>query len=383
MRDFPHSEADAAPTAPLDLGDASPLQVVSPSFARGDQIDHFRVISKVGEGGMGEVLKAYNPDLDRHVAIKVLKAETPDAHDRLLREAQAMAKIRHANVVTVYSVGTIQEQVYIAMEFMDRGSVRDWAARRQRDWREVLALYLKAGAGLAAVHEVGLVHRDFKPSNVLIDTRGRVLVTDFGLVSSDELEGDTRNTLERPASQPLLLTLTQSGAILGTPPYMAPEQHCSDDADARSDQFAFCVALYETLYGVRPHAGDDYFELAANILNGRIRKAPSDTKVPSWIRRILLRGMSVLPEDRYESMQPLLAALKAEPRHRNPGWVARRASAGLVVAALGVAIALAWPGQSKSSSATLTEAPQSTTASVSTAELEAPEAPNRKALTEP
>jgi hypothetical protein len=302
---------------------------------------------------MGVVLKAYDPHLDRHVAIKILQPHlyhgvgTSDARDRMLREAKAMAKVRHANVITVYSVGTVRKQVYIAMEFIAGGTLQEWSVGGKHEWREILATYTKSGHGLSAAHKSGLVHRDFKPANVLMDEGGRVLVTDFGLVSSDSLpsdiQGQPRNSIEMPAVQALSVSLTQTGTILGTPPYMAPEQHRGDAINARADQFAFCVALYEALYGERPHEGGNYSILAGNILSGRIRDTPPGSSVPAWLRQILLRGLSVDADDRFESMDALLEALGNEPAQPRASWRGRRAAAGLTACIIGVVVAFAWP----------------------------------------
>lgn len=344
--------AVAAPT-PATPALPSPLEAAAPRFSRGDSIDHFRVVEKLGEGGMGVVLKAYDPHLDRHVAIKILQPHlyhgvgTSDARDRMLREAKAMAKVRHANVITVYSVGTVRKQVYIAMEFIAGGTLQEWSSAGKHEWREIVATYTKSGHGLSAAHKSGLVHRDFKPANVLMDEGGRVLVTDFGLVSSDsppsDIQGQPRNSIEMPAVQPLSVSLTQTGTILGTPPYMAPEQHRGDAIDARADQFAFCVTLYEALYGERPHEGGDYSILAGNILSGHVRDVPPDSGVPVWLREILLRGLSVDADDRFESMDELLEALGNEPAQAKPIWRGRRAVAGITTCIIGVVVAFAWP----------------------------------------
>ncbi len=352
--DAPSAKDDTAVEAPEPVTPdlPSPFEVAAPSFSRGDSIDHFRVVEKLGEGGMGVVLKAYDPNLDRHLAIKILQPRlyhgvgSSDARDRMSREAKAMAKVRHANVITVYSVGTVRNQVYIAMEFIAGGTLQEWAATGSHEWREIVETYTKAGHGLSAAHKSGLVHRDFKPANVLMEEGGRVLVTDFGLVSSDSLpsdiQGQPRSSLEMPAVQPLSVSLTQTGTILGTPPYMAPEQHRGDATDARADQFAFSVALYEALYGERPHEGGNYSVLAGNILSGNVRAAPPGSSVPTWLRKIVLRGLSVEAADRFESMDALLEALDSEPVQPKPIWRGRRAAAGITACIIGLVFSFAW-----------------------------------------
>jgi tetratricopeptide (TPR) repeat protein len=296
------------------LSDTSPVEAAqSPSelrFERGDAIDHFIVIEKVGAGAMGVVFSAYDPPLDRKVAIKVVRPGLGNAaalRARLLSEAQAMAKLSHPNVITVYEVGAIGESVFVAMEFVEGGTLRDWLQAEPRPWRDVVALFVRVGSGLAAAHAAGLVHRDFKPDNVLVGADGRVRVTDFGLVSVSSGEAAARPGGVAPS-------LTQTGAVLGTPLYMAPEQHRGSRVDARADQFAFCVALFEGLHGVRPFDGELYPELADNVMNGRVREPPGTARVPGWLRRILLRGLLPDPDERYPSMDALLAALTWDPR---------------------------------------------------------------------
>jgi serine/threonine-protein kinase len=312
---------------------------------RGDALDHFIVVDRLGAGGMGVVLAAYDPDLDRKVAIKLLRpdlfgdvATAEAARARLVREAQAMAKLSHPNVITVHEVGTVRGQVFVAMEFVDGSTLRRPRDDEPRAWRETLDLYLQAGRGLAAAHHAGLVHRDFKPDNVLVGRDGRVQVTDFGLVgtlargSSEPVGGD----LPRPRDSLAELTLT--GSIMGTPAYMAPEQHAGQAVDARADQFSFCVSLYEALYNARPFAGETYDKLAANVLAGTLQPAPR-ADVPLWLRRVVLRGLATDPAERFASMDELLDALAYDRRQR------RRRTAfvigGFVVTAL-VATAAVW-----------------------------------------
>src|SRR6185503_16244889 len=210
-----------------------------------DKIGRFVVDGTLGKGGMGIVLAAHDPDLDRQVAIKLLHADGGDSvgRARLMREAQAMARLRHPNVVTVHEAGTHDGRLYVAMEPVPGGTLRRWMDEHPRATAdEVLAVFTRAGRGLAAAHAAGLVHRDFKPENVLIDRDGRVLVTDFGLAGV---------FCERPAatepSSPLHVELTVTGDVMGTPRYMSPEQHRGEATDARTDQFAYCASLYEAL----------------------------------------------------------------------------------------------------------------------------------------
>jgi tetratricopeptide (TPR) repeat protein len=326
---------------------------------RGQTIDRFVVLGLVGRGGMGEVYAAYDPELDRKIAIKLLRArgDAADNKTRLLREAQAIAKLQHPNVVVVYDVGTFGESIFIAMEFVEGRTVGAWlqAGVGPRTRREILDVYLAAGRGLAAAHAAGLVHRDFKPDNVMVTNDGQVRVMDFGLarhvgdapeepsspplpISGAEDVADTfdpsldpdmtmdlrKGTDTGPSSGKYLsLKLTQTGAMLGTPAYMAPEQFAVKATDARTDQFSFCVALYEALYGARPFSGDTFVALMTSVTTGNVTAAPSKAKVPGWMRKVLLRGLATNPDERYASMAALLAALETDPTVR-----ARRSAMG-------------------------------------------------------
>jgi serine/threonine protein kinase len=236
--------------------DAAPLP-------RGAPLGRFVVLDVLGVGGMGVVYAAYDPDLDRKVALKRLRPQASahqtdaDARDRLLREAQAMARLSHANVVRVYEVVREGDEAYIAMEYVAGETLGAWSRAAPRTPDEILSVFTAAGRGLAAAHAVDVVHRDFKPDNVLVDSDGRVCVGDFGLArqlgeSAPASEGATDVANGRRA---LEVTITRTGTVVGTPAYMAPEQHTGSATDARTDQFGFCVALYEALYGERPFGG--------------------------------------------------------------------------------------------------------------------------------
>jgi hypothetical protein len=203
------------------------------------------------------------------------------------------------------------------MELVDGATIRSWLRERARSCQEVLAAFLDAARGLAAAHEVGLVHRDFKPDNVLVAKNGRVRVTDFGLARSidDGSERVERSSSAGPGSGPvpaggdIAKTLTQTGMVKGTPAYMAPEQFLSQPVDARSDQFSYCVALYEALYGERPFQSPTFEGLAKEVIHGRVRSVPGAVDTPPAVRAVLLRGLSVTPDARYPSMDALIAAL--------------------------------------------------------------------------
>jgi formylglycine-generating enzyme required for sulfatase activity/tRNA A-37 threonylcarbamoyl transferase component Bud32 len=306
-----------------------------PPLDTGARIGRYLIIERVGSGAMGVVYGAYDPELDRKIALKLLKGRELGQEDaaraRLLREAKAMARLAHQNVIAVHDVGVVDGQVFLAMEFLGGGTLKSWLAARPRRWREVLDVFIAAGRGLAAAHAAGLVHRDFKPENVLLDKEGRPRVVDFGLAREATAAPDgsgavTLAAAERSGSH--LETLTRTGAIMGTPAYMAPEQITGEPTDERTDQFSFCVALYEALYGERPFRGESLLRLLHNVTEGELEPTPGDREVPAWIRRALLRGLRPDPAQRWASMAPLITALEDDPaaRHR------RRLLAGTAVA---------------------------------------------------
>ena len=311
--------------APVDSDDHRQLlkDVIKAQLFPGEAmpvtIGRFRVLSPLGAGGMSVVYGAYDEHLDRRVAVKLLKGGgSPGSQARLLREAQAMARLSHPNVVAVHEAGLWGEQVYVAMEFVKGQDLRAWLVQAPRAWPEVLLVFTAAGHGLAAAHQAGLVHRDFKPANVLLGDDGRVRVVDFGLVrQSDEPQpvpsDSVTNLTATTGVAAMHATLTATGAILGTPAYMSPEQHLGRPADARSDQFSFCVALHEGLYGALPFVGDTLPQLADAVLAGRVRPVPEDSRVPAWLRAIVLRGLSVDPAARWPSMDELLGELGRDP----------------------------------------------------------------------
>jgi serine/threonine protein kinase len=276
-----------------------------------EHLGRFVLRGTLGCGGMGTVLEAYDAALDRKLALKVLHPTLDDRYAlRLVREAQALAKLSHPNVVHVYEVGEVEGRTFIAMELLHGRTLREWQEQERPDWRACVEAYLQAGQGLAAAHAAGLVHRDFKPGNCIIDADGRVRVLDFGLVR--ELEGaadDEPGTTAR-GREPLGETLTRTGVVLGTMAYMPIEQLDGKPVDARGDQFSFCVSLYEALYGERPFAGETLDLLAETLTSGTVRPAPAGTRVPKKLRSVLLRGLSADPGGRWPSMAALLRELR-------------------------------------------------------------------------
>ena len=310
----------------------------------GAKLGRYVVLEEVGAGAMGVVYAAYDPELDRKVALKLLQTEGPveegDALSqrnlRLLREAQAMARLQHPHVVTVHDVGTFEGRVFLAMEFVDGGTLREWSMLAPRRWRETLAMYRQAGEGLVAAHAAGLVHRDFKPDNVLVGTDGRVVVTDLGLARPvGELPARAVEMLHSGDATAWDETLTRTGALVGTPAYMSPEQLDGKRAEAASDQFSFCVALYEALYAERPFAGRGIGELVASVIAGRVRPPAAGSNVPRWLRRVLLQGLAVNPSERHPDMPALLVALRPPSR---PLQLTVGASAVVAVVAIGFGV---------------------------------------------
>ena len=369
---------------------------------RGVLVGRYVILGWLGEGGMGVVYKAYDPELERPVALKLLHAAgDPDGssaagrRERLFREAKALARLSHPHVLAIYDVGTFETDVFLATEFVEGPTLAGWLKEGKRPRAAVLSALVDAGEGLAAAHRAGLVHRDFKPANVIVGKDGRVRVLDFGLARAEQNEPaptslrdpsaprepvsaalttgpSTRVRIdpaasERPAPiEPTLpaasaprtrtrssdrpppssvsspsaglldLTITQRGQIIGTPRFMAPEQHLGRPADARSDQYSFCVTLYEALYGEFPFEGRGE-QYAANVTRGRVRNPPSGSDVPRWLRLILLRGLSVAPGDRFGSMDELLAALRKDPMAARRRGAAIATGATLLLAA-GIAL---------------------------------------------
>jgi predicted Ser/Thr protein kinase len=285
----------------------------------GATLGRYVVTGCVGAGGMGVVYSARDPDLDRRVALKVLRPELSvetNSRARLLREARAMAQLSHPNVVPIYDVGVLGDQVFIAMELVEGVTLRN-KLDRTTPWRTVVSCYLQAARGLAAAHAAGLVHRDFKPDNVLFGNDGRIRVVDFGLVSLEPVAPTQRTSFDALRSGLGPMVHTTVGVVLGTPAFMAPEAIRGEPTDARADLFSFCVALFHGLYGVYPHGGATLAERAELIEQGKIAR-PASSAVPQRVYRALVRGLSAQPDHRYRSMEALAHALEhaVAPRRR-------------------------------------------------------------------
>lgn len=323
----------------------------------GDRVGRYVVQARVGAGAMGVVYAAYDPELDRKVALKLINPESSAGHDpseapertlRLQREAQAMARLSHPHVVAVHDVGEINGQIFIAMELIDGTTLREWLQEARRGWRDVLPVMIAAGQGLAAAHGSGLVHRDFKLDNVLRSREGRVLVTDFGLArplwSEEAAQRHGGSGGDGGGAALLGVELTRTGAFLGTPVYMAPEVLDGQPADALSDQFSFCVALYEALYGKRPFSATDLWAQRDEKRRGAVRPPPAGSGVPGWLRRAVWRGLHPLREQRHASMAALLRILGRDPDGARRRWLGAAGAALLVGALLG-GVSLRAPGR--------------------------------------
>lgn len=298
----------AEPTVATEPGRPS-----APAIRKGTLVGRYVVLGEVGRGAMGAVYAAYDPRLDRRVALKLLldRGDRPEALDRLLREAQSLARLNHPNVVAVHDVGELEDRVFVAMEFVEGRTLRQWQREQPRPWAVVLDAFREAAAGLAAAHAAGVVHRDFKPENVMIADDGRVKVMDFGLASSGPAAGVTTPGVDTEDPN-------HSGArgLVGTPAYMSPEQFEQRAAGPASDQFSYFVALYEALVGERPFDGNGVHELAASVVLGRIREPPP-TAAPGWLMEVVRKGLARQPEDRHASMDAVLVALTRR-RRRGP-----------------------------------------------------------------
>ncbi|MBS1152171.1 MAG: Serine/threonine kinase [Myxococcaceae bacterium] len=339
VRPPPRAPAADDPTADTAVSGMKPEGTPDPGgYERGSTLSRYVVLQRLAKGGMGEVYAAYDPDLDRKVAIKLLRSDfrgsgaSTELRLRLLREAQAMARLAHPNVVTVHDVGLIGDQVFVAMEFVEGETLAQWLKSRPRTWAQILDVFLYAGRGLSAAHAGGLTHRDFKPDNVLIGKDKRVRVMDFGLAQAQAPRTDTpADPITDPGSGVMKRRITPPGTILGTPRYMAPEQLYGKQTDPRSDQFSFCVALYEALYGERPYAGDTAGAICAEIAQGKIRPPPGDSLVPLRIRRLILRGLREDPSERYRTMEALLIGLSRRKSAVVRQWTAIGAGAVVLI----------------------------------------------------
>ncbi|MEM7153737.1 MAG: serine/threonine-protein kinase [Myxococcota bacterium] len=298
---------------------------------RGEALSRYVVLDRLGSGGMGVVYAAYDPQLDRRVAVKLLHERSDTRNARLLQEARALARLSDPHVVSVFDVGHHDEAVFIAMELVSGQTLDQWLATPRR-WQETVDVFIAAGRGLSAAHEADLVHRDFKPGNVMIDEGGRVRVMDFGLVVAGNRDASAEPEVvsEEFVSPGPASSLTRTGSMLGTPRYMAPEQVHREPITAAADQFSFCLALHEALAGTHPF-GDVLDAVALMVAIGEVQPQPLEVpEVPSSIRAAIARGLAREPADRWPSMEALVEALAAG---RRPP---RRLGVALAVATLAI-----------------------------------------------
>ncbi len=349
-----------------DLGDGSE-DVLVRALEPGTYVGRYMILDQLGRGGMGVVYKAYDPQLDRRIALKLLSvrrksdSRAKQARERLLRESQALAQLSHPNVVSAFDVGTIDEDVFVAMELVEGKTFKQWRRDKPRSVRDVVEVLTAAGKGIAAAHRAGLIHRDIKPDNIIIGNDGRVRVLDFGLAravmtgDSDSKEDESKEEemaeeerLCDLESSPNLETIsgtvslrssmTLDGAVMGTPGYMAPEQYFGWDQDEHTDQYSFSVNLFEGLYGKKPFHALNMGELKRKVINGKL-DSPPDAKVPKRLLRIITKGMAVAKEDRYPSVEALLHELSKDPRVMKRRIALTVAAVVLLVAGVGVSSA--------------------------------------------
>jgi len=343
----------------LRTADSSRWTTTDSQIPRGTPIGRYLVVEPLGSGGLGDVYTAYDPELDRCVAIKVLRpSDDPvdgsgnatgagSGRDRLMREAKALARLSHPNVVAVYDVGRVGEDVFIAMERVEGTTLSRWTRAETRPWREVRDVFLGVGAGVAAAHDAGIVHRDLKPQNVIVSADGRPRVLDFGLARA--VRRDERSDRPHLPALPqfpdpkashdsLDDAITMAGMVMGTPQYMAPEQFAeAETIGPATDQFSFCVALWVALYDQRPFQGEGMEELVRAVRTGEVTPPRERRGVPAWLHKVMLRGMATDPGERFGSMRTLMHAMQRDRRSRRAQFIA--AGAVALISAVGAGAA--------------------------------------------
>ncbi len=331
----PPDQGPRAPVAPVPL--AAALGANPSDMRLSHHVGRFALLRRVGRGSMGLVFAAYDDILDRKVAIKLVPphiAQSPRARKRMLREAQALAKLRHPNVVQVYDAGVEGDRLFIAMEFVSGVTLGAWATAgdEPRPWQEVLEVYMQAGRGLAAAHRAELVHRDFKPDNAMLGRDEIVRVMDFGLARTGVTPSEEHERAQRLEDA----DDAEASTMAGTPAYMAPEQWAKGTIDARTDQFSLCAALFEALWGTHPFEAPTLAMRAAAVIEGRIHEDLPSRGVPDRVRRVVLRGLATDPDDRWPTMDALLQALSAARRGPGRWWWGVAAIAVAATAAVAV-----------------------------------------------
>ena len=330
-----------------DVPTATAIPTAGAAEPVGATLGRYRLEREIGAGANGIVHAAFDPNLERRIALKVLRGTTAtfEARERLLREARAMARLAHPNVVTVYEVGFASNRDFVAMELILGESLAEWLREARRAPAAILDAFLAAGRGLAAAHAAGIVHRDFKPHNVLRSRAGRIVVTDFGLARDAEGQVSARDAMlvETDSGPPNTLAgITVTGSLLGTPAYMSPEQWQGGAITPATDQFAFCVALWEALSGERPYRGPTIDDLKRQVAHGPA--ALDASRIPRRVRSLLRRGLDPDPAKRWPNMDALLVPLRGA---RRPPGVALAITGAAVIAAIALVFALR-PGASLS-----------------------------------
>jgi eukaryotic-like serine/threonine-protein kinase len=304
----------------------------------GTPIGRYLIVSHVASGGAGSVYAAYDSVLDRRIALKLLGSPSADTMQtvnegpewqRLVGEARILAKLNHPHVVSIYDAGVIEMRSYLAMEFVEGADLGRWIQRHRvadaedpRDWRSALDLLRQAGLGLEAAHRAGIVHGDFKPANVLVDTEGRVKVSDFGISRVMRTTEEQATTDRRKSAS--VRSNAASSYIVGSPAYMAPEQFLGVEADVRTDVYGFCATLFEAVYGQRPHSAPSVARLT--LLKGEgPPPRPDRPDVPTWLYDVAARGMAVAPPERHASIEAVLDAIGEHLRPARWPWVAAAA----------------------------------------------------------
>ncbi len=363
LEEATHPDSPADTVADQDEEEAATRSSDRPEhkhLAIGDRFAGFQVRGILGRGAMGVVYETWDPTLERAVALKLLRSPSRRAAERLLREARALARLDHPGVVRIWAADVHRGAVYIAMELIEGQNLREWM-KTQRPWPEVLTVMIGAGRGLAAAHAAGVIHRDFKPENVLVGADGQARVLDFGIARVSSAHPDhfsltndgfaTRDGEATCAAEPLSGSfaglpidgggeqLTEVGSLIGTLLYMSPEQHERLRADERSDQFAFCTTLFEAVYGRHPFPAKTVEQLAMRVCEGQISFPDDHAKVPRWLEKVIVRGLSPDREDRFPTMEALIDALERHPsRRRRRNSVLTVAAVAVVAVTLGVMI---------------------------------------------
>ena len=312
-------------------------------------IAHYRITAKLGEGGMGTVYRATDTKLNRPVAVKVLSGNLADAaaRRRFQREAQMASSLNHPHILTVYDAGELEGRQYLVTEFVDGGTLKDWARTEKRTWRQVVELLVGVADGLAAAHAAGILHRDIKPSNILVAKNGYAKLADFGLAKLAQIaEGDETRTLSEQHTRP--------GAVIGTIAYMSPEQASGKTLDARGDIFSFGVVLYELLAGRRPFAGATDLEVLQTIIH--VAPPPLGEEIPPALRALVEKALEKVPAERYQSLREMVVDLRRLTRERmeapqpSPTSAPRRAfpwkwvATAVLLLIVAAAVWRFWPG---------------------------------------